>query len=265
MKKVLLSLIGFAIISVVYVQNLKSNSNGAPGNYTGSNGIDCSDCHGGNSVNDGNGFVRATMLDKNNNVVSSYIPGQKYTFGVKVKGKSASAWGFASAFKASSGLVGTLAALSSNSKTKSTYVTHSKASSDTFAFTWTAPAKGTGNVTLYLSGNAANGDGSDGGDNIYTTTKALTEGTATSIENSINLNDNIKVFSSSNGALNVNIDSKIKGINYSIINLNGQVLQTNLITSGNQILNISNTLIGQVVLIYINTDFGIYCKKVILN
>jgi hypothetical protein len=42
-------------------------------------------------------------------------------------------------------------------------------------------------------------------------------------------------------------------------------LQTNLITSGNQILNISNTLIGQVVLIYINTDFGIYCKIVILK
>jgi uncharacterized protein (TIGR03437 family) len=43
-----------------------------------------------------------------------------------------------------------------------------------FTFTWTPPASAVGNVTIYVAGNAANGDGTDGGDHIYTATYTLT-------------------------------------------------------------------------------------------
>ncbi|MFB3826302.1 MAG: TIGR03118 family protein [Bryobacteraceae bacterium] len=48
----------------------------------------------------------------------------------------------------------------------------------TFDFDWTAPAAGSGKVIFYAAGNAANGDGANTGDHIYTTTLELDEGAA---------------------------------------------------------------------------------------
>jgi uncharacterized protein (TIGR03437 family) len=42
-----------------------------------------------------------------------------------------------------------------------------------FSFTWTPPANSTGNITIYVAGNAANGDGSTSGDHIYTASYTL--------------------------------------------------------------------------------------------
>jgi len=42
-----------------------------------------------------------------------------------------------------------------------------------FTFTWTPPATSVGNVTVYVAGNAANGDGGTGGDHIYTASYTL--------------------------------------------------------------------------------------------
>jgi uncharacterized protein (TIGR03437 family) len=49
--------------------------------------------------------------------------------------------------------------------------------SQTYEFDWTPPATAQGNVTLYVAGNAANGDLTVNGDHIYTTTYTLTPGT----------------------------------------------------------------------------------------
>ncbi|HUI54946.1 MAG TPA: choice-of-anchor V domain-containing protein [Bryobacteraceae bacterium] len=46
--------------------------------------------------------------------------------------------------------------------------------SGTFQFDWTPPATNVGNVTVYVAGNAANGDLTANGDHIYTTTYTLT-------------------------------------------------------------------------------------------
>jgi uncharacterized protein (TIGR03437 family) len=43
-----------------------------------------------------------------------------------------------------------------------------------FAFTWTPPANASGNIAIYVAGNAANGDGSQSGDHIYTANYTLT-------------------------------------------------------------------------------------------
>lgn len=46
--------------------------------------------------------------------------------------------------------------------------------SQTYEFDWTPPAAGAGNVTIYVSGNAANGDLTVNGDHIYNTSVTLT-------------------------------------------------------------------------------------------
>jgi uncharacterized protein (TIGR03437 family) len=46
--------------------------------------------------------------------------------------------------------------------------------SQTFEFDWTPPATASGNVTVYVSGNAANGDLTVNGDHIYNTSFTLT-------------------------------------------------------------------------------------------
>ena len=61
------------------------------------------------------------------------------------------------------------------------YLEHSQRSSTgVFTMQWTAPAAGTGNVTLYVSGMAVNGGGSSG-DALAQATLALTENVSTSI------------------------------------------------------------------------------------
>ncbi|MBW3624913.1 MAG: hypothetical protein KY468_16045, partial [Armatimonadetes bacterium] len=46
----------------------------------------------------------------------------------------------------------------------------------TWSFQWTAPPQGSGNVTFYAAGNAANGNSSASGDFIYTTNAVSREG-----------------------------------------------------------------------------------------
>jgi uncharacterized protein (TIGR03437 family) len=43
-----------------------------------------------------------------------------------------------------------------------------------FTFTWTPPATNVGNITIYVAGNAANGDLTDNGDHVYSTKYTLT-------------------------------------------------------------------------------------------
>ena len=51
------------------------------------------------------------------------------------------------------------------------------ASPATFEFDWTPPAANAGNIVMYVAGNAANGDGTERGDHIYTANYTLTPST----------------------------------------------------------------------------------------
>ncbi len=48
--------------------------------------------------------------------------------------------------------------------------------SQTYEFDWTPPSSAAGNVTVYVSGNAANGDLTTNGDHVYNTSYTLTPG-----------------------------------------------------------------------------------------
>ncbi len=49
----------------------------------------------------------------------------------------------------------------------------------TFQFSWTPPATNVGNVSIYISANAANGNNNESGDHIYTTNYTLTPAVVT--------------------------------------------------------------------------------------
>jgi len=65
---------------------------------------------------------------------------------------------------------------------KGTYIEHTLSGNKKkrWKVKWIAPAKATGTVTFYAAGNEANGDGTNTGDYIYTTTLEITAASATS-------------------------------------------------------------------------------------
>jgi uncharacterized protein (TIGR03437 family) len=150
---------------------------GAPGEQT------CVACHLGRPLNSGTGSLRIELPSGD-----TYVPGQRVAITVTLADPTARRWGFQLTARSSTNAqqtAGTLA--STNNQTQVTtqggrqYIAHTLTGSRngttgsvTFVFDWTAPAAGFGPVTFYAAGNAANGNGSDSGDTIYTTTKQVT-------------------------------------------------------------------------------------------
>jgi hypothetical protein len=151
-------------------------------------------CHTGNTLNAAGGSV--TLF----NAPDSYVPGQKYTMQVQVAKPGQSRWGFElTAKKADFTRGGELLATDTDntqvipsdnprpSETSPEYLEHTEPGTawhqeDTgpmWTFDWVAPAAGSGPVTFYVAGNAANGNNTNGGDFIYTTSKTIAEGSAT--------------------------------------------------------------------------------------
>lgn len=154
---------------------------GAPGNST------CAACHGDGTVNTHGGNVSLGIAD------ASYTGGQKYRITITITDGGARRWGFELTARSGSGKTtqaGTFTAADGNSRVISQgseqYITHTSSGTRrgtagpvTFDVDWTAPAAGAGTVTFYVAANAANNSGSnDGGDHIYTSSKDLSEATA---------------------------------------------------------------------------------------
>jgi len=82
----------------------------------------------------------------------------------------------------------TITQLSDNPSPMPDFIKHTSAgtspgsASMSWQFQWTAPGSGTGTVTIYYAGNAANNSGDPLGDYIYVTTHAMQEGSAVSWE-----------------------------------------------------------------------------------
>lgn len=88
---------------------------------------------------------------------------------------------------------------------------------NTWTFTWTAPASRVGKVTFYAAGNAANSDGSTGGDYIYTTSSSTLSGSANSTFDADEKSD-FSVFRPSTGvwyALNT-VDNGFKAVQFGL-------------------------------------------------
>lgn len=140
----------------------------------------CNGCHTGSSASFTVG-ISLRLKDLGGNIVTSYIPGDTYTFEVEVTSSGAPVYGFqaVSLLSATNANAGTLNAGSSNTKIVTLsgrrYADHTAPSATgLFSMTWVAPAAGSGTVKFYSSGIGANNNGNDDAGDKTTSASSLT-------------------------------------------------------------------------------------------
>ena len=161
---------------------------GAPGD----NAKACTQCHSSSALNSGTGSVKIVLQSG-----AFYIPGVKQRVAVQVADPNQKRWGFELTARLNSdlekGQAGDLNPVDNLTQvicednapkpcaSGVTFITHTSAGTRngttggaTFQFDWTPPATNAGPVTLYVAGNAANGDFNLTGDLIYTSSVQLT-------------------------------------------------------------------------------------------
>ena len=181
-------LIGLAPIQV------SAHSYGPAPRRTGAPGDDaraCTACHVGSALNSGAGSVKILLQSG-----PVYIPGVKQRVAVQVADSAQQRWGFELTARLNSdlanGQAGDLAPVDNFTQvicedtgprpcsSGPQFIEHTSAGTRIgqkggaiFQFDWTPPSSNAGPVTLYVAGNAANGDGTPGGDLIYTSSVQL--------------------------------------------------------------------------------------------
>ncbi len=158
----------------------------APGDKPG---IACTQCHTGTPLNGGGGSARLAFANG-----LTYSPGQTQTFTIVITDAAAATYGFEISARLESGpntqQAGTFIAgqnqkiVCSDNKIMPEagcggngiqWMEHTQPSlTNTISAQWTAPASGAGNVHIYLSANATNGDNTRLGDHIYAVDYVLT-------------------------------------------------------------------------------------------
>lgn len=167
-------------------------SEGPPPRRTGAPGEDTclTGCHTGTALNGGGGRLEILFPDS----PSGYTPGAKMRVQVRITDSAARVYGFQlSARLANGSRAGTFSNVDASTQVLCEdgsnrpasgacapgfreYIEHTRpSSSNTFTVEWTAPGAGSGAVTFYAAGNAANGNGTQSGDRIYTANAQLSE------------------------------------------------------------------------------------------
>ena len=180
MKKSIYFLFTIAIF-LLLTPNVFSKLNGSPGAKTGSplDNNNCTACHSG-TANTGSG----TLSVATNIPVQGYTAGQTYAITVNMIQSSISRFGFEITceegnFGAKTGTFG----ITDNTNTKfvnnNNAVTHKQAgtTSNAWSMNWTAPAGLISGVVFYVSAIAANGNGNNNGDQVYTASRSFPEAT----------------------------------------------------------------------------------------
>ena len=159
-------------------------------NAPGDDATSCTQCHAG-VLNNGAGSVKIVLQG-----ASFYIPGVKQRVVVQISHPDQQRWGFELTARPNSdlfkGQAGTLTPIDNTTQvicedygtvpclSGPTFITHTAVgtrpglkATGSFQFDWTPPATDIGPITFYVSGNAANGNGSSSGDFIYTSSVIL--------------------------------------------------------------------------------------------
>ncbi len=244
-KQILLFTLTAGMVATVLMSSSGGAANGGLGNRTGAKGstANCSggSCHGGVSA-----ATTATIrVDSAGGVeVTKYVPGMTYT--VTVTGAHTSNNRFGFQFAAVSGVgaaqlqAGTFSALPTSvaSRTasglniieQSTGITGPLSKS----FSWTAPAAGLGNISLYLIVNATNASGGpDASDVTANTSKILTELVTSSVPVVTN---NVAVTAFPNpviGQLNVQVGNITGAYSVAVYDITGKSVSNTSVEAGN--------------------------------
>jgi uncharacterized protein (TIGR03437 family) len=177
-----------------YATGPDPRNTGAPGDQT------CAQarCHTGTALNGGGGAAVLTS-----SAGATYVPGQQQTVTLTITDSRARVFGFQASARpdsnASKGQAGNFTpsasqivvcesgSLRGNSGCPASapvqFIEHSRPfTTNTITFTWTPPASDVGPVTIYVAANAANGNGDDSGDHIYSTKLQLSPSATTSAD-----------------------------------------------------------------------------------
>lgn len=161
---------------------------GAPGE------TNCTDCHISFALDSGAGSYGESCVSG----PGEYVPGDTYTICLDIADPQASRWGFEITLIDAAGTkAGVLAPVDAQTQVADSliagdqrqYGKHTLAGTSagtlggkSWTMEWQAPATGTGAVTLYGMGNAANNDDRSTGDYIYSLVVPLTEAQPTAAE-----------------------------------------------------------------------------------
>ena len=209
-----------------------------------------------------------------------YTPGQTYTINVTVSQSGISLFGFGfEALLASGANAGTLnagtgstiktAMIGGNNRRNVVHQMNSGTGngSHTWTFTWQAPATNQGDVTFYCGANAANANGSDSGDKVYTFSQLVTAAIPNGISQNL-MNEWSIVNQRAAGLLVINGSTeKADELTVKIFNLAGQevFVQNGIaVAAGNftQSVQVPNDLRGMNVVVVMKGNEVMAKKKV---
>src|SRR5262245_1427119 len=164
---------------------------GAPGD----NPRACTQCHTTSALNSGTGSVKIVLQSG-----QFYVPGVKQRVAVQIADSAQQRWGFELTARLNrdleNGQAGDFTPIDNMTQiicedsaprpcaSGPSFIQHTSAGTRngttggaTFQFDWMPPATNVGPVTFFVAGNAANGNGSSSGDQIYTSSVQLTPAT----------------------------------------------------------------------------------------
>lgn len=232
---------------------------GAPGD-----GLTCasSNCHGSA------GPFAAQIdiaLSKDGEAVDQYVPGETYTMSITVDATSGtpSRYGFQmTAIVGDNSGAGSFSEVSSNAQAINlngrAYLEHNGPSnSETFTATWTAPEEGSGDVTVFAAGIAANGNGGTSGDSGATASVTISEDDLSNVK--VLTSDEMSFYP--NPAIDfIKVDTELnQSMVFDVLSTSGaKVMSGNL---KNNSIDISNLTNGLYIVAVSGEDF-IYRQKI---
>jgi hypothetical protein len=201
-KKTIISSLALAVVTICisdFLSPAHSNAGGAPSGKTGSpgDGSNCTGCHSGVATT-------SAGLITSNVPVTGYIPGNTYTITASIAVAGINKYGFEISPQGTTGtqkgtLVVTNATETKLVGTTAKYITHKSTGtagmgSKTWTFDWIAPAAGSGNAILYGAFNAANGNGTASGDQIFLSSLLIQENLSSGISEMVNNSDHWVIY-----------------------------------------------------------------------
>lgn len=245
MKKIILSFVAIATGVALMATQIQASSNGKSNLTGGAGQSTCANCHG--SAGAGGSVALTSDIP-----AAGYTPGTTYHMTATVTYSGRSCFGIdliaLNSSNASTGTITVTDATYTKTVTSASKVNLEQKMpkpTGTFTFDWTAPVAGTGNVTFYFAGLAANGNGTDdSSDYTYTGNKVVAEnlGGTNGIET---LQVSASVFPNP-AASTATVKTAIQAsATVNVLDMNGRLMQQTAVANAAQFeLNVSDLSAG---------------------